>query len=145
MAFQGLGSWFTPAAPPIGTPDSTIPPVADAPDNDPLGLARNPAYSVEPVHANVAGYLPTWKWVSPPGVGDAPQHVWSTFTLIPLSLDGPGDRPATFFRSILPPIWANFAMRWQGMPVDGGSFLMTGLYTPEPLQSLSNDIYNGQG
>ena len=143
MAETLLSSWFAPAAPPVGMPDSAIIPEDDPYDNDPLSIARNPAYTVEPIHSKVDGYLPSWKWVSPPGVGDAPQHVYSTFTLIPLSVDGPGDRPVTFFRSILPPIWANFAMRWQGMAVDGGSMLLTGLYTPEPMSSMSSDIYNG--
>ena len=111
--------------------------------NDPLGLARQAAYNVEPVHAKSGGWLPSWKFVPPPGVGDAPQHVWTTFTLIPLSVDGPGDRPATYFRSLQPPVIANFAMRWQGMPVDGGSMLLTGLYAPQPMQSMNSDIYGG--
>jgi hypothetical protein len=95
----------------------------------------------QPVHSKADGYLPSWKWVAPPGIGDALQHVFSTFTLIPFSVDGPGDRPVSFLRSLVPPTVANFAMRWQGMPVNGGSVLMTGLYAPQPLESPSNDVY----
>jgi len=96
---------------------------------------------VQPVHSKSSGYLPSWVFRAPPGFGDALQHVFATFTLIPFSVDGPGDRPVSYLRSLIPPTIANFAMRQQGMPVDGGSLLMTGLYVPQPLESPSNDIY----
>lgn len=95
------------------------------------------------VHGKDDGYLPSWNWVPPPGVGDAPQHVYATFALIPLSVDGAGDRPASYLRSVLPPIIQNFAMRWQGMGVDGGSILMTGLYTPQQMGNPGNDLFAG--
>jgi len=93
--------------------------------------------------ANPAGYDPTWKFVAPPGFGDAPQHVFSTFTLIPLDIRGPGDNPFTYLRSFLAPNVQNFAMRYQGMPVQGGNFLFTSLYTPDPMQSPANDLFAG--
>lgn len=102
-----------------------------------------PVIQQDQVHGKSGGYLPAWLWVPPPGIGDAPQHVYSTFSLYPLSVDGPGDRPASFFRSILPPVIQAFAMRWQGMAVDGGSLLMTGLYTPDQLASPGNDLFAG--
>ncbi|MDR3449787.1 MAG: hypothetical protein P4M15_08625 [Alphaproteobacteria bacterium] len=151
-----LSSMFTPAAMPEATNDvsrpvGSAPPEAtndegDSPSfgwNDPLGAARAANYQVEPVHADSAGYLPSWKFHAPPGIGDAPQHVWATLALFPLCVDGPGDRPASYFRWKVPPIMANFAMRYQGMAVDGGNLLMTGLYVPDPLQQLSNDVYAG--
>jgi hypothetical protein len=95
------------------------------------------------VHGKTNGYLPGWHWVPPPGVGDAPQMVYDTFALFPLSVDGPGDRPATYFKSLQAPIIQNFAMRWQGMAVDGGNILMTGLYTPDQMASPSNDVFSG--
>jgi hypothetical protein len=98
----------------------------------------------EPVHAKTDGYLPSWKWKSPPGVGDAPQHVWTTWALIPFSVDGPGDKPATYLRSIQAPVVVNFAMRQQGMAVDGGNMLLTGLYTPQPMGSMNSSVYGPQ-
>lgn len=95
------------------------------------------------VHGKDGGWHPSWNWVAPPGIGDAPQHVFSTFTLIPFSVDGPGDRPASYLRSYFAPIVQNFAMRYQGMAVDGGSILMTGLYTPEQMGSPANDVFAG--
>jgi len=127
---NALARWFNPAAPAIGEPDSGIAPRGV---NDPLGVARAGAYQTESVHAKSDGYLPSWKLVLPPGFGDAPQHVWTTYALAPVSINGPGDVPASYFRTFVPPVWANFAMRFQGMPVEAGDLLMTGLYTPEPL------------
>ena len=130
LSIQETGSY--PEVPPEGAP------------NDKLGEARRGAYQVEPVHPKADGYLPSWKFVMPPGVGDPPQHAWSTYSLAPVSINGPGDSPVTYLRSIGPPLTiANFAMRLQGMPVDGGTFLLTGLYTPQPLGSPSNDVYSG--
>lgn len=135
-------SFWTPVAPDVGNAWAMVPP-AGAP-NDGLGMARGTQVQTERVHAKSNGYLPKWSWVAPPGIGDAPQHVWQTYFLAPLDVvKGPGDMPATYFRDWQPPTFANFAMRWQGMAVDGGNLLMTGLYTPQPLESLSNDIFAG--
>lgn len=96
-----------------------------------------------PLHDKEDGWSPSWRWVAPPGIGDAPQHVFTTYALAPISIEGPGDEPAAYLKIVnAPPIIQNFAMRWQGMPVQGGNFLMTGLYTPQPLDSLSNDQFS---
>lgn len=96
-------------------------------------------------HDKANGYHPGWRWVSPPGVGDAPQHIYSTYALFPVAIEGPGDEPATYLKiTNAPPIIQNFAMRWQGIPVGGGNFLMTGLYTPQAMESPSNDQFAGQ-
>jgi hypothetical protein len=147
MAWQtAFSKWFVPAAPPRGKPNPAIAPQGVT--NDPVGYSRNfgpgrGLYQTERVHAKSDGYLPSWKFVAPPGVGDAPQHVWTTYSLIPVSLDGPGDRPASYFRWKVPPLMQPFLMRYQGMAVDGGNFLMTGLYTPEPLSIVSPAVYSG--
>ena len=149
--FETILDWFQPAAPQIGTPNSDISPQALDPGGDgyfedALGQARGGpygAYTLEPVHAKADGFLPSWVFRAPPGIGDAPQHVWSTWSLIPLAVDGPGDRPASYLKWFCPQTVANFAMRWQGMPVDGGSVLLTGLYTPQPMETMSQDIYGG--
>lgn len=139
---RALSSFWKPAAPDVGANWPAVPP--EGAPNDGLGMARSGQYQVEPVHSKSDGYLPSWAYRQPPGVGDAPQHVWTTYFLAPVSIDGPGDRPASYLRTIgPPPVIANFAMRWQGMGVDGGNFLMTGLYTPQPLESYSNDVYSG--
>jgi hypothetical protein len=93
--------------------------------------------------AGLQGYAPSWKYVPPPGIGDAPQHVWSTFSLIPVSIDGPGDRPAGYLRSYLAPIVQNFRALYNGIPIEGGNFLLTGLYTPQPLTSPGYSAYAG--
>jgi hypothetical protein len=86
-------------------------------------------------------YYPSWKFVPPPGVGDAPQHVFSTFCLTPQDIRGPGDNPVTFLRTVQPPLWQNFAMRFNGMPVNGGGPQFTGLYAPSPQNSPANAPY----
>jgi len=93
------------------------------------------------VMASGKGVNPSWKWVAPPGIGDAPQMVYTAFQLAPWSIDGAGDRPAAYLKSYQPPVVANFAMRWQGMPVGGGSVLLTGLYTPTPMASPTSGIF----
>jgi hypothetical protein len=137
--------WNDPSAIPEGYPFDPVTQVGQF-----SGIASPIAYGQgatlsqkQRVHGKEDGWHPSWIWVSPPGVGDAPQHVFATFTLIPLSVDGPGDRPASYLRSFLAPIVQNFAMRYQGMAVDGGAFLMTGLYTPQQLGSPSNDVFSG--
>jgi hypothetical protein len=77
----------------------------------------------------------TWQWHSPPGVGDAPQHVWTTYYLAPVdNIRGPGDMPISYINTarINPTLW-NFAMRQLGMPITGGNILLSGLYTPQPI------------
>ena len=139
-------SAFTPAAPGEQTNDvgNTVP--AAPPEggwNDPLGASRAPVYQAERFHVDHAGFEPAWRYVQPPGVGDAPQHAFATRVLAPVSLDGPGDRPASYFRWKVAPVVAHAAMRMQGMAVDGGGFMMTGLYVPQPLELAANDIYAG--
>jgi hypothetical protein len=93
-------------------------------------------------HGKADGYIPGWRFVPPPGIGDAPQHPYTTYSLIPFSVEGPGDEPATYFKNVnAPPIIQQFAMRQQGMGVTGGNLLMTGLYTPQPLDSPANDQF----
>lgn len=80
------------------------------------------------------GYSSRWQWHAPPGMGDAPQHVWQTYYLAPISLMGPGDAPIGVINTTrMNPSIQNFAMRRQGFGVTGGNMLMSGLYTPEPL------------
>jgi hypothetical protein len=81
------------------------------------------------------GYASSWQWHTPPGVGDAPQHVWTTYYLAPVdNVRGPGDLPISFLNTAnMRPMIQNFSMRWQGMPVQGGNILLTGLYTPQPI------------
>jgi hypothetical protein len=139
--FGAIINWFEDSAPPVGQPDADA--IPEGSWYDPLGAARAGHFTTDPVHTNEAGYLPSWKFVAPPGVGDAPQHVFSTWTAFPLSLDGPGDKPATYLRIGQQQTIANFAMRWQGIPAAGGNVLMTGLYTPMPMDSMANDITGG--
>jgi hypothetical protein len=139
-----LSAWDNSAIPenypfdPVSQAGSFAAPVA------PVAYGRGaPLSQKQVVHGKDEGWHPSWIWVAPPGIGDAPQHVFATFGLIPFSVDGPGDRPASYLRSYLAPIVQNFAMRYQGMPVDGGSFLMTGLYTPTQMGNPSNDVFPG--
>jgi len=145
---QGNYAYWQPAAPEPGAPWLSAAPPFGGPD-DPLGAAstqQSPVITVQTVpDATGNGYQPSWGFVMPWGVGDAPQHPWGTRWLAPMDNRGPGDNPATFFKSLTKPIIANFAMRWQGMPVTGGSFLMTGLYTPAPLDAMSAAIYGPNG
>jgi hypothetical protein len=140
-AVAAARSWFNPAAADVGAAQPQVPPMGAF--NDPLGAARAAAYQTEPVHAKSDGWLPSWRFKQPPGVGDAPQHVWATFSLYPLDIRGPGDNPVTYLRIGGPPIVANAALRYQGMAVEGGNFLLTGLYTPAPLESMSSGVYSG--
>ena len=94
---------------------------------------------------NPAGYVPSWRFVQPPGVGDAPQHVFTTFCNIPLDWRGAGDNPASYLRSTCAPIWQNQVLINQGVPVAGGDLLLTGLYTPSPMTSPGNAPFGGSG
>lgn len=87
------------------------------------------------------GPYPTWRFVSPPGVGDAPQHVYTSIQLAPFSIDGPGDRPASYLRSFLAPVLQNFAVTKVGRPVEGGNLLLSGLYTPAPMASPNSVVF----
>ena len=93
---------------------------------------RHPGRTVQPSLIG-PGYTPQWRWVQPPGVGNAPQHIYDVYALVPVDNRGPGDNPVTFLRIGVEPVIQNFAMRMQGFAVDGGNFLMTGLYTPAPI------------
>jgi hypothetical protein len=109
---------------------------------NPHGETDHPDYRRDGFHpAAPDRYQPTWKFVAPPGVGDAPQHVYSTFALIPFDARGPGDNPVTYLRSVNPLQFQNFTIRQNGMPVAGGSLLLTGLYTPSPQNSPANAPY----
>lgn len=108
----------------------------------PNGDAGQPS-QYQPSAVKGAAWVPSWKFVPPPGYGDAPQHVWATLELIPFSIDGAGDRPVSYLRSFVAPIIQNFQMRFNGMPIEGGNLLLTGLYTPEPLTSLGLNGYAG--
>ena len=108
---------------------------------DPIGELARPGYETERIHGKSDGYLPKWKFVQPPGVGDAPQWVWDTFSLIPFDLNGPYDAPMAFLKTLQPFGLAPFAMRWQGMAIETGEPLMYGLTEPNPATSPGNDIY----
>jgi hypothetical protein len=144
---QGNYTYWQPSAPEPGMPWLSAAPPFGAMD-DPLGAAstgESPVITVQNNGAVPGGYAPSWGFIMPWGVGDAPQHPWGTRWLAPMDNRGPGDNPATFFRSTLAPVIMNFAMRWQGMPVTGGNLLMTGLYTPAPLDAMSAAIYGPGG
>jgi hypothetical protein len=89
------------------------------------------------------GYMPQWGWRQPPGVGDAPQFVWETYCLAPVSVDGPGDRPVSFLRSTLAPILQTLAVTYSGTPIFAGNMLLNGLYTPTPMGSPNNLVFSG--
>jgi hypothetical protein len=107
-------------------PNSNFPTFGHAsplPNNQPLTFAKD------------AGWKAQWAWHAPPGVGDAPQSVWQTYYLAPVdAMKGPGDLPRSQINTInMNPQIQNFAMRYQGMAVQGGNILLTGLYTPAPI------------
>jgi hypothetical protein len=148
--FARVGAWFG-VGPSEAVGDAALP-VTSAPFEgvndggtpvDALGAARASVYQAQPFHFKAGGFEPSWRFKQPPGVGDAPQHVYATQTLAPVSIEGPGDNPASYFRWKVPPVIANFAMRQQGMAVDGGSFLLTGLYVPQPLEMMTGDVFAG--
>jgi hypothetical protein len=144
---QGNYTYWQPSAPEPGAPWlSSAPPFGVM--DDPLGAAstqQSPVITVQPTGSPVPGYAPSWGFIMPWGVGDAPQHPWGTRWLAPMDNRGPGDNTTTFFRTFTPPIIQNFAMRWQGMAVNGGNLLMTGLYTPAPLDAMTAAIYGPGG
>ena len=108
---------------------------------DPLGEQQEGAYVSERMSEDFEGYLPSHKWVAPPGIRNAPQWVYNTLTLVPFSIDGPYDRPFSYLRSLEGSGETAFAMRWQGMAVETGQPIMYGLTEPDPQNSPGNDIY----
>ncbi len=137
-AAQSALAWFNPAAPDVGAPDSNI-----VPENswfDPLAAARTAAYTHEHVGP---GYHSSWKFVAPPGFGDAPQHVFSTFTLIPLSVDGAGDRPRAYLSYLLPQSLQPLNLTDNGMAINSGVIQLRGLYDASQQLAASAVISGG--
>jgi hypothetical protein len=102
---------------------------------DPQGVNSLPAPSyIGPGAPTRTTYTPTWKWVAPPGIGDAPQQVWQTYWLAPYSLKGPGDNPADMRRSVQPaPVAVGFNATLFGQPVDGGQYMFRALSLQNPI------------
>lgn len=79
-------------------------------------------------------YQSTWKWKAPPGIGDAPQQVWSTYWLAPQDFRGPGDVPMGVRACYQPtPSMQPYYATLFGRPVDGGSYLMRQLSANLPI------------
>ncbi len=87
------------------------------------------------VEVDKQGYAPQWKHMLPLGLMEfsALASVYDVYALAPVDNRGPGDNPITYLRIGDEPVLQNFAMRMQGIPVQGGNMLMTGLYTPTPI------------
>lgn len=147
MIFPGvldkLVSMFQTSAPLRGVPDAQ--PLAAGTWFDPIGEQMADVEQHEVVHGGHSGYTPSWIYRQVPGIGDAPQHVYATLALPPMSNIGAGDQPISFLRTIAPLSEQAFAMRYNGMPVPGGNFALTGLYAPQPMELLSNEIYAPKG
>jgi hypothetical protein len=111
------------------TPDGIAQP------GDPQGInaSHAPSYSGPGAPARTT-YSPTWSWVAPPGIGDAPQQVWKTYWLAPYSMKGPGDNPMDMRRSLQPaPVASGFTATLFGQPVDGGQYLFRALSLQNPI------------
>ena len=89
-------------------------------------------------------YAPSWNWVPPPGIGDAPQHVFNTFAIIPFNIEGPGDEPFQFLSHYQPmQVTQHLAVNRSGYPARSGDFALNPLWTPSPQVSRANDQYAG--
>jgi hypothetical protein len=87
------------------------------------------------VEVQKQGYAPQWKYIAPLGLQDnsALASIYDIYSLFPVDNRGPGDNPITYLQIGCEPVLQNFAMRMQGIPVQGGNMLLTGLYTPDPI------------
>lgn len=90
-------------------------------------------------------YAPTWKFVAPPGVGDAPQHVYNTFALIPFDICGPGDMPTSYLVSLQKPVVQDQYVNFSGYAINSGGFELSPLWAPEPVASPNNNPFAGSG
>ena len=103
------------------------------------------AFAGGPLAPGTNENAPSWKWVAPPGVGDAPQHVYNTYALLPFNIQGPGDQPIAFLSDYVQPVWLDQHINLWGSPIYSGGFEMSPLWTPEPTANPSNQPFAGAG
>lgn len=99
------------------------------------------AWTYHNTHGGPVGYIPGWRWVPPPGIGDGPQQVYTTLASTIFAADGPGDRPAGERRIFDAPVIVNYAITRFGFPISGGAFATTNLSDAKPVNNPLNEIY----
>jgi len=98
-------------------------------------------HPVAPGRSVQLGYKPTWVWRAPPGIGDAPQFVWDTFTIPPSSVEGVGDCILRSIKINQQPSFIGMQYLQNGIPQIAGSY-HSGPLTYAPIgNSPTNQMF----
>ena len=108
---------------------------AQSETDDPLG--DESIVEIDPYLRFVPGAAqpPAYVWVSPPGVGDAPQFTFRDLSLVAYSPIGPGDPNMGYIRTLAPNTFASYTNQQRGLPIEAGGNRFTPLSIAARLET----------